>query len=425
MSSRSAPSSTAADTSWASRSSMARRRRSASSSISLLPRTRSSRVTAGRCWTSTADAAVHRGPQPLVRRRRLVGGRRVERGGEAVEGLVEGLLQQVGLARHVVVDRGLGEAELGGEVAHAGRVVPLPVEQVDRAAQHRLLVVPGASAARPRRRRPRPRSCGQILTPRPSRKARHDLRADPPGPVPEARRPRPGRDRCRATSSAALQLERLRWTLQHAYANVPHYRAAWDAAGVHPDDCTELADLARFPFTTKKDLRDNYPFGMFAVPREQVARDPRVVGHDGQADRRRLHQGRPRHLGRRGGPVDPRGRRAPGDEGARRLRLRAVHRWARGALRRRAARLHGDPDVGRPDGEAGPAHPRLRAGHHHGDPVVHALDPRRDGAAGHRPADDVAQGRHLRGRAVDDGHAGRDRAAAGRCTRSTSTGCPR
>ncbi len=87
---------------------------------------------------------------------------------------------------------------------------------------------------------------------------------------------------------AALQLESLQWTLRHAYANVPFYRAKFDAAGVHPDDCGELADLARFPFTTKQDLRDNYPFGMFAVPREQVRRihassgttgKPTVVGY--------------------------------------------------------------------------------------------------------------------------------------------------
>jgi phenylacetate-CoA ligase len=85
-----------------------------------------------------------------------------------------------------------------------------------------------------------------------------------------------------------LQLERLRWSLRHAYDNVPHYRQAFDAAGVHPDDLHELADLARFPFTTKADLRANYPFGMFAVPRAQVARlhassgttgQPTVVGH--------------------------------------------------------------------------------------------------------------------------------------------------
>ena len=68
----------------------------------------------------------------------------------------------------------------------------------------------------------------------------------------------------------ALQTERLRWSLRHAYENVPHYRKKFDAAGVHPDDLKTLADLARFPFTTKQDLRDNYPFSMFAVPREEV-----------------------------------------------------------------------------------------------------------------------------------------------------------
>jgi phenylacetate-CoA ligase len=69
-----------------------------------------------------------------------------------------------------------------------------------------------------------------------------------------------------------LQRERLSWTLHHAYANVPHYRRAFDAAGVRPSDFQQLDDLARFPFTAKSDLRDNYPFGMFAVPREQIAR---------------------------------------------------------------------------------------------------------------------------------------------------------
>ncbi|MEC3977597.1 phenylacetate--CoA ligase PaaK [Amycolatopsis sp. H20-H5] len=86
----------------------------------------------------------------------------------------------------------------------------------------------------------------------------------------------------------ALQLDRLRWTLRHAYAQVPFYRAKFDAAGVHPDDCRTLEDLAKFPFTTKQDLRDNYPFGMFAVPQEQVRRihassgttgKPTVVGY--------------------------------------------------------------------------------------------------------------------------------------------------
>ena len=86
----------------------------------------------------------------------------------------------------------------------------------------------------------------------------------------------------------ALQLKRLQATLRHAYANSPVYRAKFDAAGVHPDDCQRLADIAKFPFTTKADLRDNYPFGMFAVPRERCARihassgttgKPTVVGY--------------------------------------------------------------------------------------------------------------------------------------------------
>src|SRR3954447_5574906 len=85
-----------------------------------------------------------------------------------------------------------------------------------------------------------------------------------------------------------LQLERLRDTLHRAYEHVPHYRRAFEAAGVHPEDCRELADLARFPTTSKADLRENYPFGMFAVPREQVRRvhassgttgKPTVVGY--------------------------------------------------------------------------------------------------------------------------------------------------
>jgi phenylacetate-CoA ligase len=87
---------------------------------------------------------------------------------------------------------------------------------------------------------------------------------------------------------AELQLKRLRRTLEHAYENVAHYRRAFDAKGVHPSDLKTLADIARFPFTTKHDLRDNYPFGLFAVPRQQVSRvhassgttgKPTVVGY--------------------------------------------------------------------------------------------------------------------------------------------------
>jgi phenylacetate-CoA ligase len=95
-------------------------------------------------------------------------------------------------------------------------------------------------------------------------------------------------ERLSADELRELQLERLQWTLRHAYDNVPHYRQAFDAAGVHPEDCRELADLAKFPTTSKADLRDNYPFGMFAVPQEQVRRvhassgttgRPTVVGY--------------------------------------------------------------------------------------------------------------------------------------------------
>jgi phenylacetate-CoA ligase len=70
----------------------------------------------------------------------------------------------------------------------------------------------------------------------------------------------------------ALQLQRLKASLQHAYDKVPHYRAAFDAKGVHPSDLKSLVDLAKFPFTSKATLRDNYPFGLLAVPRQQVVR---------------------------------------------------------------------------------------------------------------------------------------------------------
>lgn len=70
----------------------------------------------------------------------------------------------------------------------------------------------------------------------------------------------------------ALQLERLQWSVHHAYRNVAHYRRSFESRGVHPDELRTLADLARFPFLCKQDFRDNYPFGLFAVPREKVAR---------------------------------------------------------------------------------------------------------------------------------------------------------
>ncbi len=92
----------------------------------------------------------------------------------------------------------------------------------------------------------------------------------------------------RATRSQALQTQRLAWSLKHAYDNVEAYKKKFDAAGVHPSDFKRLEDIAKFPFTTKADLRDNYPFGMFAVPQDRIVRihassgttgKPTVVGY--------------------------------------------------------------------------------------------------------------------------------------------------
>ena len=107
-----------------------------------------------------------------------------------------------------------------------------------------------------------------------------------------SKRPRPDElepiERASRDELRALQLTRMQWSLKHAYDNVPHYRKAFDAKGVKPADLKSLEDLKHFPFTVKSDLRDNYPFGMFAVPREQVSRihassgttgKPTVVGY--------------------------------------------------------------------------------------------------------------------------------------------------
>ncbi len=107
-----------------------------------------------------------------------------------------------------------------------------------------------------------------------------------------AKRPLPGElepiERASRDELQALQLQRLQWSLSHAYDKVPHYRQAFDAKGVHPSDLKSLSDLSKFPFTVKSDLREHYPFGLFAVPRGRVARihassgttgKPTVVGY--------------------------------------------------------------------------------------------------------------------------------------------------
>src|SRR5260370_9060458 len=109
--------------------------------------------------------------------------------------------------------------------------------------------------------------------------------ADGLGEAPEVR---DAAERMSVDELRALQLDRLRWTLRYAYANVPFYRKKFDAAGVSPQDCRSLEDLASFPVTTKDDLRENYPAGMFAVPvpelrrihpSSRATRQPTVVGH--------------------------------------------------------------------------------------------------------------------------------------------------
>ena len=95
-------------------------------------------------------------------------------------------------------------------------------------------------------------------------------------------------ERASADELRHVQFERMRWSVRHAYEHVEHYRRSFDAQGVHPDDLRTIEDLGKFPFLTKQDFRTNYPFGLFAVPREQVMRihassgttgKPTVVGY--------------------------------------------------------------------------------------------------------------------------------------------------
>ena len=224
---------------------------------------------------------------------------------------------------------------------------------------------------------------------------------------------------------AALQLQRLKATLRRVYDNVPAYWKKFDAAGVHPDDLNTLADLAKFPFTTKEDLRANYPFGLFAVPAEEILRIHASSGTTGKPTVVGYTKGDIDVWARGGGALDPRLRRPARHEAAQRLRLRAVHRRAWPALRRRAARHGGDPDLGRHDRAAGAAHHRLRARHHHGHALLHAGDPRRIPPSGSstraRPRSRPASSAPSRGPTPCAPRSSRPST----CTPSTSTACPR
>ncbi len=162
----------------------------------------------------------------------------------------------------------------------------------------------------------------------------------------------------------------------------------------------------------KTDLRDHYPFGMFARPRRRTRAAARVVGHHRQADRGRLHAPGHRHLGRPDGALDGLRRRAARRRRPQRLRLRPVHRRARRALRRRAPRRGRRADVGRLDRAADRADRRFRRARAVRDAVVRAGDRRGRRAAGRRPPRERARSRPLRRRAVERGDAPRDRDAA-------------
>ena len=217
----------------------------------------------------------------------------------------------------------------------------------------------------------------------------------------------------------ALQLTRLKWSLKHAYENVAHYRQAFDSAGVKPEQLRSLDDLANFPFLYKKDFRDNYPFGLFAVPREQVVRihassgttgKPTVVGYTARDIDNWANSGSPFHSRRW---------RRPWGHRAYCVWIRALHRWARRALRRGKTGLHRGADVRRADRETGAAHPRFQAQHHHGDAVVHAHHRRGIRAAGIRSALLRHPRGDLRRRAVDRSHARAD----GGATRPSCSRC--
>ena len=181
----------------------------------------------------------------------------------------------------------------------------------------------------------------------------------------------------------------------------------------------------KFPFTTKPDLRENYPFGMFAVPMEQIVRIHASSGTTGKPTVVGYTQARHRHLGARDGALDPRGGRAVDRQDPRRLRLRPLHRRPRRALRRREPRRVRHPARRRDDRAAGAAHQRLQARHHHGDAVLHAGDRRRVRAPG--PRREATRRSASASSAPSRGPRACARRSSGAwgSMRSTSTGCPR
>ena len=224
---------------------------------------------------------------------------------------------------------------------------------------------------------------------------------------------------------AALQLQRLKATLRRVYDNVPHYWKTFDAAGVHPDDLNIACRSRQVPVHHQGGPARELSVRTVRRAERGHRAHPRLLRHDRQADRGRLHQGRHRGVGRGGGALDPRLGRPARHEAAQRLRLRPVHRRARAALRRRAARHGGDPDLGRHDRAAGAAHHRLRARHHHHHAVLHA------GGAGRVPPSGPRSRARPRSRPASSAPSPGPTPCAPRssrpstCTPSTSTASPR
>src|ERR1700722_6727629 len=169
-----------------------------------------------------------------------------------------------------------------------------------------------------------------------------------------------------------LQLERLRSTLQHAYANNPNYKRKFDAAGVHPEDLRTLADLTRFPFTTKEDLRQAYPFGFFSVPRVQVARIHASSGTTGKP----TVVGYTRYDLATWGNLVARSIRAAGGRAGMTVHVAYGYGLFTGGLGAHyGAEAAGCTVIPMSDGKTGAADSRFRARHHHGHPELYARHP--------------------------------------------------
>src|SRR3954465_1827548 len=198
-----------------------------------------------------------------------------------------------------------------------------------------------------------------------------------------------------------LQLKRLRWSLEHAYKNVAHYRKKFGAAKGKPAQCKSLDDLSRFPFTTKADLRETYPFGMFAVPMDKIVRIPASSGPTGKPT---VVGYTARNLAM-WSDVMARSMRAAGARPGDKVHNAYGYGLFTGGLGAHygAGRLRADRGPGRRrhDRASSATHRRLQAADHHGHAELHARHRRRDGAAGPRSEEELAAHRHVRRRAVD------------------------